>query len=142
MHPPLALSLVAMVCFGVAGIIDKVTMAGNQTPTSFIMLTRLLPMIAFWGIFVMLPGQRPDGEGLPWRQLGLAALSATLAGALGMWTYLTAIRQWDASRVIAISSSYPALCAILAWLFLGESITPSKIAGIAAITVGIWLTAR
>ena len=50
---------------------------------------------------------------LPARPLLLFALSGLLAGLLGMWTYLYALKLEGASKVVPIAASYPLVTALL-----------------------------
>lgn len=41
-----------------------------------------------------------------------------------------------------ISAGYPALAALLAWAFFGESLGPKEIAGLAMVVAGGWMLAK
>jgi drug/metabolite transporter (DMT)-like permease len=82
-------------------------------------------------------------------------LGATLRAALGPWG-LSAFASWTASGVLwmlvlarrplmaanSISSLRYALVCASAWVFLGERVAPSQLAGVALIAAGILLAAR
>jgi multidrug transporter EmrE-like cation transporter len=69
--------------------------------------------------------------------------------ALGLFCYVVSVAVWllVLSRV-EVSLAYPMLSigyvvnALIAWWFMGESLTATKIAGIAVICVGVWLLSR
>lgn len=69
--------------------------------------------------------------------------------ALGLVCYVVSVGVWllVLSRV-EVSLAYPMLSvgyvvnAMIAWWFLGESLTATKIAGIAVICFGVWLLSR
>ncbi|MFM7344034.1 MAG: EamA family transporter [Tagaea sp.] len=69
--------------------------------------------------------------------------------ALGLVCYVVSVGVWllVLSRV-EVSLAYPMLSvgyvvnALIAWWFLGESLTATKIAGIAVICFGVWLLSR
>jgi drug/metabolite transporter (DMT)-like permease len=69
--------------------------------------------------------------------------------ALGLFCYVVSVGVWllVLSRV-EVSLAYPMLSvgyvvnALIAWWFLGETLTATKIAGIAVICFGVWLLSR
>ena len=69
--------------------------------------------------------------------------------ALGLVCYVVSVGVWllVLSRV-EVSLAYPMLSigyvvnALIAWCFMGEALTATKIAGIATICFGVWLLAR
>lgn len=69
--------------------------------------------------------------------------------ALGLFCYVVSVAVWllVLSRV-EVSLAYPMLSigyvvnALIAWWFMGESLTAMKIAGIATICFGVWLLSR
>ena len=48
------------------------------------------------------------------------ATSGLLAGLLGTWTYLMALKLSDASKVVPISATYPLVAALLSFFILRE----------------------
>ena len=67
------------------------------------------------------------------------AISGILAGLLGTWTYLAALKMGEASRVVPISATYPLVTALLSFLILKEDLTLSRILGTILVVAGIWL---
>ena len=69
--------------------------------------------------------------------------------ALGLFCYVVSVGVWllVLSRV-EVSLAYPMLSvgyvvnALIAWWFMGETLTATKIAGIAVICFGVWLLSR
>lgn len=69
--------------------------------------------------------------------------------ALGLVCYVVSVGVWllVLSRV-EVSLAYPMLSigyvvnALIAWWFMGESLTATKIAGIAVICLGVWMLSR
>ena len=67
----------------------------------------------------------------------------------GLMCYVVSVAIWIAalSRV-DVSIAYPMLSigyivnAFVAWHFFGEALTPSRLAGMAIIMVGVWVLAR
>ncbi len=74
------------------------------------------------------------------------AVLAVLAGVFGATGYVAMIKALEAggkaSIVVPLTSLYPAVTVILAWLLLGERITPSKATGIILALIAIYLFSR
>lgn len=56
---------------------------------------------------------------------------------LGAFFFFNAIAQGEASKVVVITSLYPIITAILAFIFLQETITLTKLIGILFCLLGI-----
>ncbi|HSI03042.1 MAG: EamA family transporter [Myxococcota bacterium] len=70
-----------------------------------------------------------------------ATAAAVLVG-IGIVALLYAMRSGPSSSAVALTATYPAVTLVLAVLFLGESITLTRVAGVAAIAVGAYLVSR
>lgn len=69
----------------------------------------------------------------------LLALLAGVVGAFGGIFYYMVVTRKEASVAIPATALYPALAAILAFIFLKEAVTPVRVAGILLATVAIYL---
>jgi transporter family protein len=67
------------------------------------------------------------------------AMSGLLAGLLGTWTYLAALRLCEASRVVPISATYPLVTSLLSFFILKEDFSLTRVLGTILIVGGIWL---
>lgn len=72
------------------------------------------------------------------RDFTLAFLGSVM-GSLGGLYYYWAIARGEASRVVAITSTYPLIVVVLAYFVLGESFTREKALGIIFCTIGVIL---
>jgi transporter family protein len=78
-----------------------------------------------------------NAEGLKW------GAGAGVMSAAGSLLLLFAMQKGaSAAGAVAMTSAYPAVTLVLGALFLGEEISASKMAGIAAICVGAVLLSR
>ena len=89
-------------------------------PTYFLLFKELLPL-------------KLDGAGIAW------ALGAGVLGVSGGVVLYLLLRDAPASMVIPISALYPVVTVILAFLFLHEELSWSRVAGIALAVIAIWL---
>ncbi len=73
-------------------------------------------------------------------------LTAFIAGLLGAVGYIALVRAFDAggeaSRVVAITSLYPAVTTIISYLVLREPISWSKSLGVVLAVVAVFLLSR
>lgn len=67
--------------------------------------------------------------------------AATLV-AFGVVAMMYAMRGEDASKVVALTASYPLVTLLLAVVFLEESFTATRAVGILAIAAGAYLVSR
>lgn len=73
--------------------------------------------------------------------IGLAILSGAV-GSLGLIGWYFLITKGEASTMVPLTALYPALTAVLAFIFLHESITLSKLLGILFSLIAIYLLSR
>lgn len=62
-----------------------------------------------------------------------------LAGLLGHLAYFYGIKAGELSRIVPIAMAFPLLTAVISIVFLGESISTLKVAGIISTVVGVIL---
>jgi len=72
---------------------------------------------------------------------GLAIL-AGIVGSFGLIGYYLLLTKEEASTIVPLTALYPALTAVLAIIFLHESITPTKLLGIILSLIAIYLLSR
>lgn len=70
--------------------------------------------------------------------LGVAAISGC-CGALGMATFYLALDHGKASSVVPVIGVYPAFVAVLAVVFLSESLSTAQIVGVSLAVIGVVL---
>jgi len=66
-------------------------------------------------------------------------MSGIVAGLFGMWSYFSAMKYWEASRVVPIVGAYPLFAFLFSLLLLGEQITLQKSIGVILIVSGVML---
>lgn len=89
-------------------------------PLYFLCFKELLPL-------------KMDATGIGW------ALVTGVLGTLGtLFLYLT-LRAAPASIVIPLSALYPVVTVLLAYIFLQEEISPTRLLGVACALAAVWL---
>jgi len=89
-------------------------------PLYFIMFKELLPL-------------RLDAAGIGW------ALLAGALGALGTVSLYLTLGAAPASVVIPLSSLYPIVTVVLAYIFLQEELSPMRLLGVGCALAAVWL---
>lgn len=69
----------------------------------------------------------------------LISIAAGLVSAAAYVCYYVAISKGEASRIVTITALYPIITCVLSFVFLHESLTVQKIAGIICAVAGIIL---
>lgn len=88
------------------------------------------------------PAMAQDYSGVTWTGAAALLYLALLTSVLGYLVWNWGLSKLEASKVTVLSNLQPILAAALAWLFLGEAITPRFLAGAAAVAAGVLLTER
>lgn len=131
------LSLIGMLCWGIAPIFAKVGL-DNINPLSGLALRTI-----FTGILVislmMMNGSLWHLKSIPVNSWVLMAAEAILATLIGDLAYFAAIKKGDVSLVTIIMSSSPLVTILFAAIFLGEQITVIRVVGSCLIILGITL---
>lgn len=70
------------------------------------------------------------------------AYMAVIGAGLSLLAWYGALRRLGTTRGIAYMYLVPVAATLLSWIFLGEAITPARIAGMAAVLLGVWLIRR
>ncbi len=123
--------------WGVPPILEKSAL-GVSDPVAGLTI-RQIAVTLILVVFVTLSGRWGDLQTVSARDRWLFAFSGISAGLLGMVTYYYALRVTPASRAVPIAASYPLVAAVLAFIFLGEKLTATRLAGIALIISGVYL---
>jgi bacterial/archaeal transporter family protein len=128
-------TLAYVVLVGAAGVTTKLALRTISWEQLVLWVPIVYVVIA--AVLVATRGARfPLGVGGAW-----AAVTA-ICMALALIVLFYALTQADASRVVPASSAYPAVTLIGAALFLGESITLTRVVGTALVIAGVVLISR
>ena len=126
------LSVFTLVLFGVSGITQKLTTNYISFEASFVWFCVAMALISL-AVTLAVPQNWRMSPAL----LSLSALGGLLNG-LGALTSFAALEKGGkASIVIPIINLYPLITICGAWLFLGEKLTNTQIAGIVFALVAV-----
>jgi drug/metabolite transporter (DMT)-like permease len=88
------------------------------------------------------PALRQDYSAVSWTGVASILYLALLTSVLGYLVWIWGLSKLEASKVTVLSNLQPILAALLAWFFLGETVTVRFLAGAAAVAAGVLLTER
>lgn len=128
-------AMIALFLWGIWGFLAKIA---SQAMSSYTLL--LLGLI---GAFIMFPVYLTlffNHLRFSWHNpVYYCAPLAGAASALAAFFFYLAVSKGEASRVVAITATYPVITLILAFIFLGEQITFQKTVGVIVTVIGILL---
>jgi len=133
------LVLLSVFFWGIAPIVEKIGFS-RANPDPFIALTvRSLAVLLGLAIIIVSQGKTQSLMEINPKTIIFFSISGILAGLLGTWCYLSALRIGEASQIVPISATYPLVATLLSFLILKEDLTISRILGTVFIVTGIWL---
>jgi transporter family protein len=133
----LILSVVAMACWGITGVTQKLSTNNISFERSFLWFS-----LAFFLLSAAIALAVPLSWNVAPSLVALAALGGLLNGLGALTSFAALERGGKASVVIPIVSLYPLLTIAGAWLFLGERLTGRQLAGVAFALAAVVLLAQ
>ena len=121
------ITIITFIAWGVGSFISKLATNRIGEQAVFWDILANVPLIIIYSLIVFKfsnLSQQQNKTGI------LLASLAGLIGAVGFIGFYMLLNRAEASSVIPLTALYPALTAVLAFIFLKESVTPTKIAGI------------
>lgn len=128
---------VAVLAWGAAGIFDKLAMKGID-PFSGVMVRMFIVTTAVVVFCIATGRMRPVLEFAPHTYLYLVC-SGLMGGFIGQLAYYVAVKEAPVSQVVPITATYPVVAFLLAAIFLRESVTFPKVAGLVLVVTGLML---
>lgn len=134
----LVLALVAFVCFGLTDFFRKKGAASGANPVGYLLVETvvLLAVVPFVGL--LLYGRIPDVS----RGTFPFALLSGITIMVALVALMTGLASGEGSVVIPVSRLGLALASLLSLVFLSESVTWSKLAGIGLAVLAVYLLSR
>lgn len=139
MKPWVVYALISMAFAGFTSVIAKQGLSGISSEVGLVVRTCFVFVfvVGFAAVVVPVAGYRSITP----RNVGWLALSA-LTTAVSWVYYYKAIHQGEVSTVALIDKGSFVVAVVMAWLLLGERITPRVVVGSGLILVGLLVVSR
>jgi len=117
-------SIIALTIWGVTGFLSKVALK-SLPPLHLLVYGALFFLTAAVFVQIFYGGPEFHARGVT------LAICVGAAGSVGQLMFLLALRDGPLTYVSMISSLYPLIATVLAFILLGEPLTPRQMAGVA-----------
>ncbi|MEP9412433.1 MAG: EamA family transporter [Candidatus Brocadia sp.] len=131
------LALLTAFIWGFVPFLEKVGLSSVEPTAAY--LVRCSGVFLGVVILIAFTPQVPSFGRMGIKSIFFLVLAGVLAGFVAQVIFYKALKMGEISRIIPITSCYPLFTFFLGWIFLGEEITVSKIAGMLLILGGILL---
>ena len=132
-------ALASMAFAGFTAVLAKAGLQGISSDLALGIRTIFVAVfVLLFCAWVVDPGER---AAVTWRHVGWLALSA-LATAASWVFYYKALQSGDVASVALIDKGSVIVAMVLAWLLLGEAITPRAVVGALLIVAGLVVLVR
>ncbi|OPX87352.1 MAG: EamA-like transporter family protein [Pelotomaculum sp. PtaB.Bin104] len=137
---PLFFALLAMLCWGIGPIFSKLGLIKVEPFTALTIRT-----VAVAGVMILaglFSGKLSNVAQVNWRAASFIIAEGILAALLGQLAYYYAIKGGEVSLVSPLAAAFPLITVLLAFLFLGESLSVPKVIGALLIVTGVIVIQR
>ncbi|TVL98116.1 MAG: hypothetical protein CV082_01625 [Candidatus Brocadia sp. BL1] len=131
------LALLTAFIWGFVPFLEKIGLSSVEPTAAY--LVRCSGIFLGIGILIAFTPQFPSFAKMGIKSVFFLVLAGMLAGVVAQLVFYKALKTGEISRIIPVTSCYPLFSFLLGWIFLGEEITVSKIAGMLLILGGILL---
>jgi transporter family protein len=130
-------ALLATVLWGIAPVFEKLGLA-HISPLAGLAIRTISATVVLL-LIMLFTNVHAEILRADFRTIGFLILSGVVAGLLGMWLYFSAMKYWEASRVVPIVGAYPLIAFLFSLFLLGEQLTLQKGIGVVLVVVGVTL---
>jgi transporter family protein len=133
--------LLAILGWGLGAFFDKVSLKHMDPSGAF--YVRSLFMIFVFTPLILWKYAPTKQALLGSDKLGpIFVMSSVIVSMGGVFFYLKALSGGEATKIVPLSSTYPAVTFVLALLFLGESFSVNKLIGTLLLSGGIYFISK
>ena len=131
------LALLPAFIWGFVPFLEKIGLSSVEPTAAY--LVRCSGVFLGVVILVAFTPQFPSFGKMGIKAIVFLVLAGILAGVVAQLVFYKALKMGEISRIIPVTCCYPLFSFLLGWIFLGEEITLSKVAGMLLILGGILL---
>jgi len=136
---PYLWALLAACCWGVAPLVEKIGLQGKTDPGIAVFVRSVGVLIGMALMAAATPKIIARAGELSLKSWTFLIMGGILASILGQLCFYRALKFGEMSRVVPIGAAYPVLAFLLGILFLHESVTATKVAGLTLVMAGVYL---
>ncbi len=130
-------ALMAALAWGIVPLIEKWGLVKTDPMVGlFYRCWGVLIGLILLGVFMLKPAEI---KSVDIRSVLFLIAGGFLASIVGQFCFYHSLKLGEISRVTPITGSYPLVAFMLGVLFLGESVNLTKICGVLAVMLGVWL---
>ncbi|HNV86356.1 MAG TPA: EamA family transporter [Candidatus Omnitrophota bacterium] len=134
---PFSWALLTAVIWGFVPLLEKIGLSGVRPQVGlYARCVGIFTGLLFYAFLV--PPHNAFREMNP-KSFFFLAFGGFIASFVGQFVFYQALKAGEASKVTAVAGIYPLITFFLALIFLSESITVSKLCGIALVVFGVML---
>ena len=133
-------AVVTACIWGVVPLIEKVGLAQNDPVIG--LFARSCGVVLGMAVFGLAWSPWQALSQMPPASMALLALGGFLASFIGQLAFYQALKQGQLTQIVPVAGTYPLVAAVLGWLFLRESLTLSRVIGVALVVSGMWFLRR
>lgn len=124
--------------WGFAPAVEKYGLAGRIDPYLGVFIRSIpVALIGLAGLTFM--GRLSSIASVDLKSALFVMAGGIIAGLLGQFTFYSALKAGEASVVVPVTATYPLVALVVSMVFLGESFTWQKAAGITLVVGGVAL---
>jgi transporter family protein len=140
MNPKLILLVINIISWGIFGVINKIALQ-RLHPLQLLIVGACVSILTLPLYSIVLKHSNITVPHFTTTSF-LLCIAASSTSIIGNIAYIYGIRSGQLGTVAVLSSTYPVLTVGLAVLFLGETLTITKILGIIFVMVGVVILGR
>ena len=133
--------VLAIIAWGSGAFLDKMTLRYMDAAGAFYLRT-LFMLVLFIPFLLLKYAPARQAFASAGRLASVFVLSSVLVTMGGVFFYMKAMSGGEASKIVPLSSTYPFITFLLAFIFLGENFTLNKFIGTLLISGGIYFISK
>lgn len=131
-------ALLTSLIWGFAPAFEKLGLAGRIDPFLGVVIRTIpIAVISLAGLVFM--GRAGSLSTVDAKSALFVITGGIIAGLLGQFAFYSALKSGEASVVVPVTATYPLVAFVVSMVFLGESFTWQKAAGILLVVAGVIL---
>ncbi|MCE5300321.1 MAG: EamA family transporter [Spirochaetia bacterium] len=133
------LAVLTAILWGISPLLEKIGLSRGISPMTAVVIRNFGSMSAALVLWAFLARNPEYAKNFHWDSAALLMISAAVSAVVGQALYYSALQSGEMSKVVPIAGAFPVVAFILGVIFMGETVTATKIAGVGLVVGGIIL---